>query len=63
MSGTSDNVAIISNQKKNEYLKSSKTIEFSTISTANNTSDRIIPAKKYGSAFLLNAHSLISSCH
>ena len=48
-------VAIISNQKKKLYLKSSATIVFRKISTAKNIKHKISKTEKTSSESLLNA--------
>lgn len=61
MSAIKLSVAIISNQKKNEYLKSSVTIELISISVVNKINDTINALWKNGSDGFVVAHTLISS--
>lgn len=61
ISGTKLTVAIISNQKKKLYLKSSITIVVKMISEANNTIDKVKRPKNIGSELLEKDHRRMSS--
>ena len=56
-----DNVATMSNQKKNEYLKSSTTHELTRISSVNANKEKMSAASMYISAYFVVNHRRKSS--